>query len=239
MYCRPETRAAEERLWSAIRANVGPEAPAKLETPDDLWDHWQKPDLFLSQTCGLPYRTQLHEHVHLVGTPDYRLPDCPPGYYRSVLVMRADVASDNPKDWADLCLAYNDGRSQSGWAAPQTLMRGKGLRFRCHRQTGSHFGSARAVAEHRADIAALDAQTWRLLERYENVTKPLAVVGHTPPTPGLPIITAQPDMASRLFGAIKTAIDALSPEDQDQLGLYDIVAIPSDAYHAVPTPPAP
>ncbi|MFN3646541.1 MAG: hypothetical protein ACK4S2_08505, partial [Gemmobacter sp.] len=64
MYDRPEVQAANDRLWAGIRDRLraaglaAPETLVRGRWP--LWDHWTAPDLVLSQTCGLPYRSRLH-----------------------------------------------------------------------------------------------------------------------------------------------------------------------------------
>ncbi len=112
MYDRPETAAANNRLWSLIRQALGDygiAAPQELTRGADVGQTWMRPDLTLSQTCGLPYRTALHGHVTLVATPSYALP-CDPGHYFSVMVAHRA----NPRaGFDDATLAYNDGRSQS------------------------------------------------------------------------------------------------------------------------------
>jgi ABC-type phosphate/phosphonate transport system substrate-binding protein len=144
----------------------------------------------MSQTCGFPYRSRLHGQVLLVGTPDYGVDGCAPGHYRSVFVARADDPRDRIEQFDGAGLAYNEALSQSGWAAPQTHAAQIGIRLLPALETGAHSQSARAIAEGRADVAALDAVTWRLLQRFDSVTRELRVVGLTDPTPGLPLITA-------------------------------------------------
>ncbi len=92
MYDRPSTRAANDRLWQGIRDRLrvaGQPAPEALTRSGSPWDHWQHPELILSQTCGLPYRAQLVGQVTLIASPVHDL-DCPPGHYFSVIVARAD-----------------------------------------------------------------------------------------------------------------------------------------------------
>ena len=58
-------------------------------------------------------------------------------------------------------------------------------------ETGSHRASVRAVAEEKADVAAIDAVCWALALRYEpEAVSRLKVIGQTPLRPGLPFITA-------------------------------------------------
>jgi len=238
MYDLPPLHPVNDRYWQAIRAHLG-EGPAELTRGRDLWEVWQSPDLFLAQTCGYPYRARLHGQVTLVGTPDYGLPGCPPGHYNSVFVARADDDRADPVAFAGARLAYNEALSQSGWAAPQTWARGRGLAFGSVVPSGAHAASARMVADGQADIAALDALTWELLQEHAPTARALKVVGRTDPTPALPYITAQGRDPAPIFAAIAAAIGDLAPRDRAALHLKGIVRIEPGAYLAVPTPPGP
>ena len=242
MYDRPETRGAYNRLWAAIRNDLRGLGPPALAPPETLahdadpWDHWQSPDLLLSQTCGLPYRSVLHPNVTLIGTPDYGLPDCRPGFYNSVFVMRRKDARPDPADWRELTLAVNDPRSQSGWAAPLTFMKARNLTFAQTRETGAHRASAEAVADGRADIAAIDAQTWRMIQRWDACADALAEVARTPETPGLPLITRQPGHLTVLHRTISHHIAHLSADDAAILDLKGLITIAKQEYLTVQTP---
>lgn len=241
MYDGPETAAANDRLWALIRAALsdrGVAAPEALSRgAADPFADWLDPGLVLSQTCGFPYRERLHGKVTLIGTPDYRIEGCAPGYYCSRIVVRAEDRRDFPGGFAGARLAYNQALSQSGWAAlanhAPELARGPLL------ETGSHAASARAVAEARADFAALDAVSWALIARAEPFAADLRVVASTPPTPGLPLIAAPGADREAVFTGVAEAIAALSDEDRDTLLLRGLVAIPADFYLAVPKPPPP
>lgn len=243
MYDRPATAAANDRLWAGIRDALraaGHPAPEALTRGADLWAVWQAPDLVLAQTCGLPYRARLHGGVTLIGTPDYGLPDCPPGHYRSVLVVRAEDPRQTLAEFAGAGLAVNDALSQSGWAAPAAHLAARGLRLRPLGPTGSHAASAARVAAGRADIAALDAVTWALLRREgDPAALRLRVLEATDPSPGLPLIAAAGADACALRAACRAGISALAAEDRARLLLRDLVEIPAGDYLRLPLPPAP
>ncbi len=230
MYDVPAGRAAQGRFWTLVQRAL-PDAPA-LTTPQDIWADWQSPDLFFSQTCGLPFRAKLHGHVALVGTPDPGLKNCPPGYYRSAIVARSDWRGDLAGDFT---FAYNEPLSQSGWAAPCT----EGIVGSRQFQTGSHAASAQAVLDGRADVASLDALTWQFLQRDWPIATKLRVLQWTQPTPALPFITAPTQDAGRIAKGVKTAINGLHPADKAQLGLFDLVQIPSETYCSLSIPPLP
>ena len=243
MYDFGPAQAANDRLWQLIRDGLrgrGIDAPEALTRGEPAyWEAWQSPDLLLSQTCGYPFRAQLHGRVSYVGTPDYGVEGCGPGYYRSVFIARADDPRATLAEFDGARLAYNEALSQSGWAAPQTHAAKLGLRLSPVVQTGAHRLSAEAVAEGRADIAALDAVTFALMQEASPVVRRLKVVGMTDPTPGLPCITAFDRDPQPIFDAVSEAVAALDPLDRATLRLKGFVRIPVADYLAVPNPPAP
>jgi ABC-type phosphate/phosphonate transport system substrate-binding protein len=243
MYDRTEVQGANDRLWALIRDGLrarGLAAPEALTRGEMAYmKGWLRPDLVLAQTCGFPYRARLHGRVTLIGTPDYGVEGCPPGQYRSVFVARAGDSGDLA-DFNGTPLAYNDGLSQSGWAAPQTHAAKLGLHFPAGLCTGEHVASARAVADGRADLSAQDAVTWAMIGDHDPaLAAALRVVALTDPTPGLPCIAALGADEEATFGAVAEAIAALGAPDRALLHLNGLVRIPAAAYLAVPTPPSP
>jgi ABC-type phosphate/phosphonate transport system substrate-binding protein len=238
MYDRIETAEANDRFWALIRDAVG-YGPTHLTRGGDLHAQWLSPDLAFSQTCGMPFRTELYGKVTRIGTPDYGVEGCPPGYYRSLFITRAGDPRDTVKAFADARFAYNDAGSQSGWAAPFAHAANLGMTFRDTYRTGGHRASALAVAENSADLAAIDAVTWAMIQRYDAIARDLVVIDRTAPTPGLPYIAARAANADDLHRAVGAAIDALSPEDRETLLIKAVVAIPDEAYLAIQNPPAP
>lgn len=240
MYLRPETEAAYARYWSLIRAGLsqrGIDAPENLSNDLPPFDVWRDPGLVLSQTCGMPYRMLLKDDVTLVGTPDFGVEGCPPGYYRSVLIVRQDDPRGSLTDYAQARFAYNETGSQSGYAAPYAHCLPSGFWFENRVQSRGHRLSARMVAEREADIASLDAVTWRDIERYDDFAKDLRVLDLTEPTPGLPYIAGPDADGEAIFAAVSDAIAGLSPTDRQVLGLRDLVRLPARDYLSVTSPP--
>ncbi|MDA7427097.1 PhnD/SsuA/transferrin family substrate-binding protein [Primorskyibacter aestuariivivens] len=238
MYDRPETAAANDAFWAAIRAELG-DGPEELTREGDLWEIWQSPELLLAQTCSLPFRARLHPAVTLVATPDYGLPGCAPGFYNSVLVVHPNSDADHISGFEGKRLAYNEPLSQSGWAAPMGYAAGFDVMFGAFVQTGAHLASARAVAEGRADIAAIDALTWEMIRRYDPFAAELRELDRTTPTPALPYIAARGHDPARIAEALEKAITALGASHRDTLGLRGIVRLPAEAYLALPIPAPP
>lgn len=239
MYQRPQLVGPHDRYWALIRNNLqelGIEAPEELSQDAEEFHVWNSPDLVLSQTCGMPYRTWLHGKVNLVGTPDFGVTDSPPGYYRSAIIVRADDTRKDAEEFKDSVFAYNQTFSQSGYAAPYWHFEPRGFWFGNRLHTEQHLESAKSVAEGRADIASLDAVSWRLMREYEPFAQNMRVLEWTSPTPGLPLITAQCNDPDIVFEAVAAAITQLDEADRQLLGLKGIVKIPAEKYLAIQNP---
>jgi len=242
MYARPELREAHDTFWELLRdalRSSGISAPEVLDHEINVWDAWESPKLCFSQTCNFPYRAKLHSKVTLIGAANYGLEDAAPGYYYSVFVVRRSDALKAPEDFADARFVFNEALSQSGWAAPQLWAEKRGFSFRPHIKSGAHIASARAVADHKADIAALDAVSWRLLRKLEDFTKDLSVIGRTDHTPALSFITRSGEDPEPYRVAFTKSLLELPNIHKTALGLCGIVAIPEAEYLALPTPEAP
>ena len=114
MYERPELFQAHDNLWQLIHKQIDG-SPQKLSRNVALWDLWTSPELLLAQTCSSPYRESLFKNTIYVGTPDYKLPNCPPGYYNSIIIGQSDLSFSQLKTGI---FGYNDKFSHSGWTAP-------------------------------------------------------------------------------------------------------------------------
>jgi ABC-type phosphate/phosphonate transport system substrate-binding protein len=239
MYDYPHTRTANTLLWSLIREQLG-YGPTELTHDADPWDIWQSPDLVFSQTCGLPFRAGLHDKVQLIGTPDYGLIDCPAGHYNSVIVVSSASTIGELKSLTGQSMAYNDGLSQSRWAAPQAHLRQANIPFETGPCTGSHKSSAQAVVSGDADFAAIDALTWEMLcVHIPKVTSKLRVLTRTVPTPALPYITSMSQDAAVIANAVDNAMKFLPAKARETLHLKGLVRLAPSAYLDMPLPTAP
>ncbi len=237
MYWRADNAAIWQRFWhhvqTAARASSIelPDLTPPEALPDPLYDHWLSPDLVLSQTCGLPLRTRLKNKVTYVVTPDFAIQGCAPGHYHSVVLRRK--GSDT--GWR---LARNASDSQSGWATAVHWQQKSGPeRWDAIIDTGAHAASAAYVASGKADVACVDAVTWRLIQSDPDLSD-LEVIDTTPPTPALPIITATDRDPAPLRRALEQALPLLSEGDRKALGgLHGFVTLSVDDYFRIPVPP--
>ena len=242
MYDLPEASAATEALWRGLarhfrRAGVA-EVPEALSRRPLLPEHWLAPDLLFSQTCGYPFRRAIKDRVKLVATPCYAAPGCEGPSYRSLLMVKADSRFRAIEDLRGARVAFNSPESQSGYNALRFLvapLARDGRFFGALVETGGHELSLTAVAEGRADVAAVDCVTLALFARYQRpFMAELREVGRTAAAPGLPYVTAgsaDPDLLRRLrdgLGAAMTDPD-LRPA-REALLLSDIALLPDSAY---------
>jgi ABC-type phosphate/phosphonate transport system substrate-binding protein len=241
MYDRPENAAAHDALWILIRKGLRARdlpAPDALDRVTHHMEGWARPDLVLGQICNLPYRAAFRDRVTAIAASDYGLPDTPPGHYHSLFIVRADDPAQTPQDCAGYRFAYNEALSQSGWGAPSDWARANSLQLHPALRTGAHVLSLRAVAERRADLAAIDAVTFRNLTRWDPLAAAVRVIGRTHATPGMTFITAPGADPAPFVAALTEAITALAPAQRDTLGLRGIVPLPPAAYDIpLPSPP--
>lgn len=239
MYDWPEVAAATDALWAALRealraADVA--APQVLDRTQPAEAVWTHPRLVLAQTCGLPFVRGLAGRVTLLGAPDYGLADCPPGFYDSVVLVRADDPREGLGAFRGARLALNGFESQSGYAAilhHAAPLAENGRFFGAVSVTGAHAASAAAVAAGAADLAAVDHVSWRLVRAHRPEAAGLRVLMRTEPTPALPYIAAEGADAMRHRGAVGTAIDALDACAKAALGLRGFRSFEPEDYAVI------
>lgn len=236
MYHRPELEDAHNRFWQLIKkylkeCNI--ESPKKLSQDAGEMEVWQRSDLVLSQACGMPYRKILHGKVTLIGTPEFGINGCPSGYYRSAFVVHKNDERSCLADYENALFAYNNEMSQSGFSAAKAETKKHKFWFQDTVCSGGHLNSAEMVASKKAEIAAIDAVSLTLMERYDDFYADIKIICWTKPTPALPYITAIDQSKANYFNAIKNAIDALSQEDRKLLMIKDLINISSDIYLSI------
>ena len=240
MYDWPELQVYNDQFYQELRksfANQGFKVPAILDRTRDRMDVWLDDKLLLSQTCGLPFRTQLKDKVSLIGTPAYGL-NCGAGSYYSVIVVHQDAPIEDLGGLKNKTFAYNEKGSQSGYAALlYTLGTIKGAQkyFTSSVQSGSHRQSIQAVAEGRADFAAIDALSWELALRHEPAAQKLRIVTTSEPTPTLPFISALRPRKEldKLHMAVVDAMVALGEETREALLFMGFAPTQVSDYHII------
>ncbi|SAK51433.1 ABC phosphate/phosphonate transporter, periplasmic ligand binding protein [Caballeronia catudaia] len=184
----------------------------------DLTAFWLRDDVLLSQTCGYPLVHALANRVRLVAAPEFDAPGCENGAYRSVIVAGAQVAAQSIEACRGLRAVYNDDDSNSGMnlfrhaVAPFAR---DGRFFASATKTGAHLASLRALAEQRADVAAIDCVTFSYAQTHlPELADRVHVIGMTASAAALPFIAsahAPHDAVDTLFQALARALDRDAP----------------------------
>ncbi len=213
MYDFPHLREAHDAFWTAVADRLVSygltNVPLGLTRPRDPLDLLSEPSLLLGQTCEYPLAMSRTSSVRLVGTPRYTAPGCSGSRYRSFIVVRKD---DLVQDLAALrgrrC-AVNERNSNSGMnllraaVAPVT---GAAHFFDAVLLSGSHRASVVLVAHGEADVAAIDCVSFAHLTHVcPEEMKKLRVLGHTPSSPSLPLISSSLN-GTRTIEALRRAL---------------------------------
>ena len=226
MYDWPAVRAGTDAFWAEVARRLGAagiEAPARLTRGADSGASWRDPGLLLGQTCGMPFVCGHCGAARVVARPDYGLPGANGGFYRSVILVRAeDATGTGPAAVLALrgqWVAVNEWPSLSGHVALRAYL--AALRggasdpfFGAAVISGAHIDSARMVARGEADVAALDGVAWVMLQAHEReMAGRLAVLDMTAKAPALPFITAPrfSGLRGKLAAALAGAAAALPP----------------------------
>ncbi|KXU82561.1 phosphate ABC transporter substrate-binding protein [Paraburkholderia monticola] len=207
-----------------------------VEPDEELHGFWRRPNLLISQTCGYPLMQGLHEDVQLIATPCFDAPGCDGAHYSSVLVTRADARFDTLASCRGARAAYNQDDSNSGMNAFRHAvapLARAGMFFGAVLRTGSHLGSLRAVAENRADVAAIDCVTFAFVcDVLPELARRVRTIGMTAASPGLPLIAAT-NVPPATIAALRDALNetlSIRPERAKRLRLKGFSTLPLTDY---------
>jgi ABC-type phosphate/phosphonate transport system substrate-binding protein len=166
-------------------------APAPIS---NLWARSDKAAIFM---CGLPY-SRATPQPHLLAAPVPSTPEFrgQPLYW-SEFVVAAQSAHRSLEDTFGGRIAFTSPESQSGFAAPLRHLREATDGTPPYREVIAPQitpqGALTAVAEGRADVAAIDAYSLQLLRRFApELAARVRVIARTEPRPIPPLVASQP-----------------------------------------------
>jgi ABC-type phosphate/phosphonate transport system substrate-binding protein len=156
-----------------------------------------------------------------------------------VLITRADAPFDTLAACRGTRAAYNQDDSNSGMNALRHAVAPhahEGGFFRAVVRTGSHVGSLQAVADNRADVAAIDCVTFAFVcDEMPELARRVRRIGMTAASPGLPLI-ASDTVPAATVEALRDALNqalALSPERTKRLRLQGFSTLPLEDYQRI------
>ena len=210
-YDPASVRWANDAIWRAT--GLG----GALDRATPVEEQWRADDLVVSQACGLDLFLA-DAPIEPVLAPVFDL-DCENGCYYSYLVgSRAGVA------------AVNALSSRSGFTALLTLCEPSAMLV-----TGSHVASLTAIREGRADMACIDAVTWRILERDQpEATRDVAVLERTCSAPAPPYVVRKGGEGRAVAHRIAAAMqDVTLKAAREALLLRGVIPVSMDDYAPV------
>jgi ABC-type phosphate/phosphonate transport system substrate-binding protein len=224
------------RDWLAHALHAVEPAARLIDGGSDLAALWRRDDLLLSQTCGYPLTHGLSDAVQLVATPCFDAPGCDGPFYSSALIAHADAPFTTLEDFRGSTVAFNQTDSNSGFNvlrhAVAPLARG-GRFFGSTMETGSHIASLQAVAERRADLAAIDCVTMAFVRDERPVlAEAVKTIGWSAASPGLPLVASKAVPESRV-AALRSALSeslAAHPERGRRLRLKGFESLSMNDY---------
>jgi ABC-type phosphate/phosphonate transport system substrate-binding protein len=245
MYDLPWLHEANDALWQGIaqrlRAAGLRDVPTWLERERPLAALWRDPNLLLAQTCGYPLRMQLANSVRVVATPRYATEYGDGAGHRSALIVAHDAPWQSLAELRGRRVAVNELDSNSGMnllrAAIAPLAGGQRF-FAQVQTTGAHLASIDAVANGRADIAAIDSVTLSLIERHRPaLLHGIRVLATTMTCPGLPLVTRidldEGELAALRAALHEAASDPTLADARAALLLDGFELLPDAAYDQV------
>ena len=183
-YDLPSVRWANDALWQAMGLGGALDRATPVNT------QWRAHDLVVSQACGLDLFLG-DAPIEPVLAPVFDL-DCEDGCYYSYLIGSRDGVA-----------AVNSLSSRSGLSALLTVCEPRSLIV-----TGSHEASLSAVRQGSADMACIDAVTWKILERdVPSKVRGLGVLDRTCSAPAPPYVVGRAGRQDGLVPLITAAMN--------------------------------
>jgi ABC-type phosphate/phosphonate transport system substrate-binding protein len=194
--------AAAAEAWRELLLQLGRRARMPLQlidhpAPAPIAELWARDDKAAVFMCGLPY-SRATPQPHLLAAP---VPSAPEFHgqplYWSEFVVAAQSAHRSLEDSFGGRIAFTTPESQSGFAAPLRHLREASDGTPLYREVIAPQitpqGALAAVAEGRADIAAVDAYSLQLLRRFApELAARVRVVARTESRPIPPLVASQP-----------------------------------------------
>ena len=150
------------------------------------------PSLWFGYTCGYPLMTRWRDMLTPINVPIFDVAGCDHTNYSSRLIVAENSQINSPQDCRGLRAVINAEDSNSGMNLLRhavATFNEQGTFFSEIQLSGSHLQSLTEVANHRADIAAIDCVSYRFIEdTWPQLTARVRSIGFTAKTCGLPFV---------------------------------------------------
>jgi ABC-type phosphate/phosphonate transport system substrate-binding protein len=199
------------------------------------------PRLFLGHTCGYPLMKHLQDAVTPFCVPVFKVAGVSGNLYSSRIIVAADADVSSLADCRNRIAAINSSDSNSGMNVFRhaiAKLNPAAPFFAEVINSGGHLHSLTAVAERRADVAAIDCVSFQLIEdRWPELTARVRSIGDSVKTCGLPLVLPESNLTStntgELLAALNEALDQLDPRLKQRLRLSHFESVSLDDYRGV------
>ncbi|WP_165840114.1 phosphate/phosphite/phosphonate ABC transporter substrate-binding protein [Motiliproteus coralliicola] len=226
-YDLPASQNALDLFWHRLRAELERQSvsglPQQLNrelTPQQLW---QRPELLLSQCCGPDLFTEQAAGLEPIARPVFRDLACTPGsYFSHIVTTRSAPVIKHPR------LVVNAPSSRSGCLALLEWLDEQGIDVEAEPPliSGSHQQSLQYLREGRADLAAIDAHSWGLLDHHD-----LTVIGRSREAEAPPFVRHRhnPIPTAVLYAALEKTVQVLG----SSIGISELIETDIEVYRGM------
>ncbi len=220
-YELPETRAAQNALWTVIARHLGgqgiADVPSRLTRGRPVPALLSDPRLLIGQCCGYDVVYGFADCLTVLATPQYDAAGCEGSDYLSVVLVPANSAARTLDDLRGGTCVVNGFNSHSGTNALRALvapLSRDGRFFADVKMSGAHMNSLALMLAGAADVMAMDCVLHALLSRH----RPAALAGtrilcRSDPAPAPPLVTARTTDATEIAHMRKALADAFADAD--------------------------
>ncbi|WP_157953576.1 substrate-binding domain-containing protein [Zobellella maritima] len=181
-YDLPVMQQRLDDFWSELKAQLhvrgAAPLPEMLERRIPLAQQWADPGLVISQCCGPDLFTLPAQLLRPVARPIFSDLDCTPGHYFSHIVTASGAGKNSSGRFV-----VNSTSSRSGCAALFEWATVHGRPCEELLVSGSHAASLDCLRAGHAELAAIDAHSWPLLD-----TEGIVILGRSTEAPAPPFV---------------------------------------------------
>ena len=236
MYDFAEVQASTALLLGAIvREVVGLGEDVIVGTPDSfehssLMSYWSGTEMYMSQSCGLPYVEELNKGVDILGTFLWNGISDDSGNYQTHILVRGDHGATKVSELRGARPVISNTQSLSGWCSLGCALAevtNESDFVQPYLIGHHHAGSLQLLQDGIADVASIDPATFQLLRRLRpSLVHGLRIIDDGPLIPATPIIVSKTRTASvgDLRGVLHRVVESDSLANaMSEIGIVGVV----------------
>ncbi len=233
-YDLPVRQPQLDAFWSVLRNELhrlsAPLLPDRLPLPETLNRHtplveqWAHPALLLSQCCGPDLFTPQAQELVPIARPVFADLDGTPGqYFSHIVTARGREHGGSGR------FVINSASSRSGGAALFEWAAASGIDCDQVLISGAHASSLDYLRHGWADLAAIDAHSWPLLD-----TRGITIIGRSTEAPTPPFVMHRRNPIGAAL--IRTALDYAIEQAGASIQIAALMNINSQTYQPMTAP---